>query len=59
MKKNEEILVGIALGMMLGISLSSWFDMSENYKQGQIDALTGNIKYELVTQPDSTWEEIK
>lgn len=31
------------------------------YRDGQIDALTGNIKYELVTQPDSTrtWEEIK
>lgn len=31
------------------------------YKQGQVDALTGHISYELVTQPDSTriWEEIK
>lgn len=24
------------------------------YKQGQIDALTGNVKYELETQKDST-----
>jgi len=31
------------------------------YKQGQVDALTGNVKYELVTQDDSTkvWKEIK
>lgn len=30
----------------------------EKYKQGQIDAVTGNMKYELVVQPDSTttWE---
>ena len=30
------------------------------YKKGQVDALTGNIKYELITHPDSTktWEEI-
>lgn len=30
-------------------------------KKGQIEALTGVIKYELVTHPDSTktWEEIK
>ncbi len=30
------------------------------YKRGQIDALTGHIKYELKTQPDRSveWEEI-
>lgn len=29
------------------------------YKQGQVDALTGNVKYELQTQKDSTtvWVE--
>jgi tryptophan-rich sensory protein len=33
----------------------------DSYKQGQIDALTGTIKYELVTQSDSTktWERVK
>jgi len=31
------------------------------YKKGQVDALTGTVKYHLVTKPDSTktWEEIK
>lgn len=31
-----------------------------NYKRGQIDALTGVVKYELVSKPDSTkvWEKI-
>ena len=30
------------------------------YKQGQIDAITNNIQYKLVTIPDSTkvWEKI-
>ena len=30
------------------------------YKQGQIDAITNNIQYKLVTMPDSTkvWERI-
>jgi len=29
-----------------------------DYRQGQIDALTGTIHYELITNPDSTktWE---
>ena len=32
---------------------------TDSYKDGQIDAINGNIKYHLVTQPDSTvaWEE--
>ena len=31
------------------------------YKQGQIDALTNNIQYELITMPDKTkvWEKIE
>jgi hypothetical protein len=30
------------------------------YRQGQIDALTNNIQYKLITMPDSTkvWERI-
>ena len=36
--------------------LYSW-----GYKQGQIDSMTNNIKYELVMNPDKTleWKEIK
>ena len=31
------------------------------YKQGQIDALTNNIQYELIVMPDKTkvWEKIE
>lgn len=34
---------------------------TESYKQGQIDAMTGLVKYKLTTQPDSTktWEHIQ
>jgi hypothetical protein len=37
------------------------FGYNLGFKGGQVKALTGNIKYELVVQPDSTriWEEIK
>lgn len=35
--------------------------VKQGYKQGQIDAINGNIKYHKVTHKDSTvtWEEIK
>ena len=35
-------------------------DYDKGYRQGQIDALTGTVKYELVTQADSTkmWQEV-
>ena len=43
----------VALGIFIGKDVS--------YKQGQIDAINGIIKYELVTQPDSTkvWTDIE
>jgi hypothetical protein len=33
--------------------------VDDQYMKGQIDAVTGNMKYELVVQPDSTvtWEK--
>lgn len=35
--------------------------VAKSYKQGQVDALTGKVKYELVVNADSTktWEEVK
>jgi uncharacterized membrane protein YGL010W len=54
-------IIGLFIGMILGVILWGWiFDpIGTGYKQGQVDALTGNIKYELVTQSDSTkiWEK--
>lgn len=36
-------------------------ETDKNYRQGQIDALTGKVQYHLVVHPDktATWEEIK
>lgn len=59
-----DILVRLWYGwFMIGIvvTLLIFKYVADPYKQGQVDALTGNIKYELVTQDDSTrvWKEIK
>lgn len=45
--------------LMLFIGL--FWDWAEHYKSGQIDALTGHIEYELITQDDSTrvWKKIE
>lgn len=59
-----DILVRLWYGwFMIGIvvTLLIFMYVVDPYKQGQVDALTGNVKYELVTQDDSTrvWKEIK
>ena len=59
-----DILVRLWYGwFMIGIvvTLLIFKYVVDPYKQGQVDALTGNVKYELVTQDDSTrvWKEIK
>ena len=46
-------LAGLAVGFVsIGKNIG--------YKQGQIDSLTDNVQYKLVTMPDSTkvWERI-
>lgn len=59
-----DILVRLWYGwFMIGFVVALLFFkyVMDPYKQGQVDALTGNVKYELVTQDDSTkvWKEIK
>ena len=59
-----DILVRLWYGwFMIGIVVTLFIFkyVVDPYKQGQVDALTGNVKYELVTQDDSTkvWKEIK
>ena len=59
-----DILVKLWYGwFMIGIvvTLLIFMYVVDPYKQGQVDALTGNVKYELVTQDDSTkvWKKIK
>ena len=42
-------LIGVCLGLIIGISYHNM-----NYKQGQIDAFNGKVKYELILHPDKT-----
>ncbi|MBE3139023.1 MAG: hypothetical protein IMZ53_00405 [Thermoplasmata archaeon] len=50
----------VAIAILIGWWLFV-FGQIIGYKYGQIDALTGKVKYQLVTNPDSTrvWMEIK
>ena len=59
MYDDDGILLFVA-GMLLGIFV--WHIItSGDYKQGQVDALTGKIRYELIVNEDSTktWERIE
>ena len=51
------IMIAFLAGLAVGIVAIS---KDIGYKQGQIDALTNNIQYKLITMPDSTkvWERI-
>jgi len=55
------ILVGLGIVLAIGLVLSPTSNIDEKYRQGQIDALTGQVKYELRVNPDSTqtWYEIE
>ena len=50
-------IMSFLTGITIGILFVEYFivsPFSSSYKQGQIDALTGKIKYELVVKNDST-----
>lgn len=49
-------LAGLFLGVMAIGGLLECTGGGRFYKEGQIDALTGIVKYELVWNPDSTRE---
>jgi hypothetical protein len=59
----DDFLCGVVTGIVLGIILLGVIVniAGTTYEDGQIDALTGNVKYHLVINPDSTktWESIK
>lgn len=60
MDKFGMVLVGMVLGVgLFGIVLSAMSEHTTFYKQGQIDAISGQkILFELKQQPDGTvtWE---
>mgnify|MGYP007090082872 CR=1 FL=1 len=52
-------IVGIFVGILVFGSVSMAFPKyTVLYRQGQVDALTGNVKFHLVDKPDGTkvWE---
>ncbi len=53
-------IMWLAVGIILMLVISVIFIEPTVYKEGQIDALTGNVKYHLVVNPDSTrtWKRI-
>ena len=58
MDKTDRILTGI-IWFLVGVFISVCFVLIWNpgeiyYRQGQIDALTGKVEYELKSNPDST-----
>ena len=61
MTKWEMYWIGVTSGMLLAIIMMLILGTPDSrYKDGQVDALTGKVKYELVVQDDSTrtWESI-
>ena len=50
-------VVILCLGLFIGWAATD----KQSYRQGQIDALTGQIKYELQTngQGETTWQKIE
>ena len=57
---DKGVYIGILIASIFWLMMIFLAIVPEQQKVGQIDALTGNIKYELVVNPDSTrtWEEI-
>jgi len=53
----EKYLVGYIAGMLtIGGLLHMFSEHTVFYKQGQVDALSGKIQFELKTNPDQTTE---
>ena len=58
----KDIISGVLMLMLIIASIgitTHYVGKEKGYKQGQIDAINGNLKYELITQPDGTtkWEK--
>ncbi len=57
MDKHDKVIGGIILAFLIfliGVGVGGTIDPKNKYKQGQIDVLTGDVKYELRTNLDST-----
>jgi hypothetical protein len=60
METFVKIVIGFWLGIITINILNRSFDVDTvMYRQGQIDALTGTINYELKTHPDQSVSWVK
>ena len=65
--KMKEIIATFSVAIIIialfvyGLNVADKSGFDNGYRSGQIDALTGNIRYRLVVKPDSTrvWEKGK
>lgn len=60
MDNTRGVIIIFIVGLTV-LAVSNFFiGMDVGYQRGQIDALTGTIRYELTTQPDSTrvWRRV-
>lgn len=59
MKGNSFGFLFLAFIVVIAFLIVLSHEYFRGYKQGQIDALSGKVKYKLVVYPDSTrtWEE--
>jgi len=58
--ENKSYLLGLLVGFGIGFFICGIFSLSQpDYKDGQIDAINGVIKYELQVQADGStkWEK--
>ena len=61
MSKADTFWMGVVMGLFVAFLFATWVTRDwDPYKNGQIDAINGNIKYELVEQADgsTSWERI-
>ena len=56
-----KVWFGAFIGFILGALIVGTVRYNEGFKEGQIEALTGNVQYELQVQPDSSrvWVKTK
>lgn len=54
------MIVGIMIGLTIGMAIPDKQKEKLKYKEGQIDALNGKVKYELKENDDKeiVWEEM-
>jgi len=55
-----EDIIGVLFILLIAIGIGFAWGHSVGYKDGQVASITGNVKYELITNSDSTktWRRI-